>query len=87
MIPAPSHLLIENIAVRPDAQGRGLGGRLVAHAEDVARSLGLRDVRLYTNARFESNIAFYARRGFEETRRDQVPVGVVVYMQKAIPAP
>ena len=41
MIPAASHLLIENIAVRPDQQGKGLGERLLHHADVLALSLGL----------------------------------------------
>src|SRR5947207_6523953 len=36
-IPASDHLLIENIAVRPDQQGKGLGGKLLHHAEELAR--------------------------------------------------
>src|SRR5882724_5047913 len=52
VIPAEDHLLIENIAVRPDQQGRGIGGRLLDHAEGLARSLGLHEMRLYTNAAF-----------------------------------
>lgn len=65
MIPQTDHLLIKNIAVRPDQQGKGLGDRLLQHAESVVRSLGLEEIRLYTNAAFTSNIAFYAKRGYE----------------------
>jgi ribosomal protein S18 acetylase RimI-like enzyme len=37
MLPAaPSHLLILNIAVRPDQQGKGLGNKLLEHAERLA---------------------------------------------------
>ncbi len=39
MVPAPDHLLIENIAVRPDQQGRGLGDLLLRHAETLALSM------------------------------------------------
>lgn len=35
------HLLIVNIAVRPDQQGKGIGDRLLNHAERFARSHGL----------------------------------------------
>ena len=31
MIPAEDHLLIENVAVRPDQQGNGLGKKLLHH--------------------------------------------------------
>src|SRR3954453_2428390 len=59
MIPAEDHLLIENLAVHPDHQGKGFGDRLLHHAEAVASALGLTEIRLYTNAAFLANIAFY----------------------------
>lgn len=65
----PDHLLIENIAVRPDLHGHGIGGALLDHAETTARKLGHPELRLYTNATFASNITFYTRRGFTECRR------------------
>lgn len=36
------HVLVENVAVALSAQGRGLGRRLLEHAEDQALQLGLR---------------------------------------------
>lgn len=85
MIPARDHLLIENIAVHPDRHGQGLGSRLLSHAEGVARSLGLDEMRLYTNGRMESNIALYARHGYREDRREEAgPLGIAVYMSKRL---
>jgi GNAT superfamily N-acetyltransferase len=76
----PDHLLIENIAVRPDQQGKGL-----RHAESVARSLGFAEVQLYTNATFASNVAFYAKRGFQEYRRGTMVAGsTTVFMRKQL---
>jgi ribosomal protein S18 acetylase RimI-like enzyme len=63
------HLFVETLAVRPDRQGSGLGRRLMAFAEEAARSRGLREIRLYTNERMEENIPFYRSLGFEETGR------------------
>jgi len=84
-IPAPDHLLIENLAVRPDQQANGLGDRLLRHAEALAASLGVAEVRLYTNAAFAANLAFYARRGYAEYRRDELGPGrIVVHMRKRI---
>jgi N-acetylglutamate synthase-like GNAT family acetyltransferase len=46
-------LLIYSIAVRPDLQGRGLGHRLLALAENEARQAGCQNIRLYTNEHFK----------------------------------
>jgi N-acetylglutamate synthase-like GNAT family acetyltransferase len=85
VVPQAQHLLIENIAVRPDYQGRRIGDFLLDEAETIARSLHLAELRLYTNAAFISNIEFYARRGFQEFHREPFPAGgVTVYMKKMI---
>ncbi len=87
LIPATDHLLIENLAVRPDMQRRGLGMRLLDHAEDIARSLGLGELRLYTNAAFTENVRFYAGRGFQVYRRGtMVPGSTTVFMRKPVKA-
>jgi ribosomal protein S18 acetylase RimI-like enzyme len=65
----PDHLLIENLAVRPDAQGRGIGALLLGRAEEHARACGLGEVRLYTNEVMTENLAFYPARGYRETGR------------------
>ena len=44
MVVESGHLLIENIAVRQ--QGKGIGDRLLRHAEDVAASMNIPEVRL-----------------------------------------
>ncbi len=69
LAPMEDHLLVENIAVDPTAQHTGLGRRLMAHAEDEARALGLSELRLYTNERMVENIAWYPRLGYRETER------------------
>ena len=40
-------LLLENVGVLPAAQGRGIGARLLALAEEYARGLGLGEIGLY----------------------------------------
>lgn len=84
LIPEADALLIENVAIAPDAQGRGLGGLLLAEAERVAREIGRRRVRLYTNAAMTENIGFYTRRGFVETRRATEHGLHRVYMEKPL---
>jgi GNAT superfamily N-acetyltransferase len=85
VVPQAQHLLIENIAVRPDHQGKRIGDLLMSHAETIARSIHFAELRLYTNAAFVSNIEFYSRRGFQEFRREPFPAGgVTIYMKKMI---
>ena len=84
MIPEADHLLIENIAVAPAAQGRGYGPALVAHAEILAGELGFSEVRLYTNPRFAGNVALYARLGYRVDREEVFLAGTVVHMSKRI---
>jgi hypothetical protein len=58
---------------------------LLSHADDLARSFGLNELRLYTNAKFTANIAFYSHRGFEEFLRESHPAGGdVVHMNRPV---
>jgi ribosomal protein S18 acetylase RimI-like enzyme len=69
----PDHLMIWSLAVRPDRQGKGLGRFLLRFAERMAREAGLGELRLFTNARMERNLALYARAGYRETGRRPHP--------------
>lgn len=84
MIPAADHLLIENVAVLPALQGRGLGRRLMAHAEALAVSLGLREMRLYTNREFTSNLELYRRLGYRVDCEEPFMGGTTVYISKLV---
>jgi GNAT superfamily N-acetyltransferase len=78
-------LLIENVAVAPGFQGRGLGGRLLAQAETAAPDLGYRRIRLYTNQRFTENLQIYVRLGYRVDSEDPIDGGLVrVNMSKAL---
>ena len=48
-------------------------GTRTSHVAILARSLGLPALRLYTNAAFATNIALYARHGYEHVRREPLP--------------
>lgn len=67
------HLMIFSVAVAPEFQGLGLGIHLLRFAEDLARKAGVGEVRLYTNARMDKNIALYKSFGYRETGRRQNP--------------
>lgn len=63
---ASDHLYVDIVAVRPEAQHRGVGRRLLGYAEAEATRLGLPALRLFTNARMTENLRFYPRLGFRQ---------------------
>lgn len=67
--PGADGVLIENVAVDPGAQGSGIGGRLLAFAEEEALRRGYGRVWLYTNEKMTENLTYYPRRGYVETHR------------------
>ena len=69
----PDHAMIYSVAVLPERQGEGHGLALLRLAEDEARSWGVPELRLYTNARMQRNIDLSAAFGFRETGRRPHP--------------
>ena len=69
MRPANDHLFVDNVAVAPGHQARGLGRELLAFAEERGERERLPEVCLYTNEKMHENLAVYAKLGFEETGR------------------
>jgi len=65
------HLLLDNVAVDPAAQGSGVGRALIGFAEAEARRRGYGEMRLYTHATMTENIALYGRTGWVETGRGE----------------
>ncbi|MGY6569228.1 MAG: GNAT family N-acetyltransferase [Salinarimonas sp.] len=84
LVPGPDALLLDNIAVAPRAQGRGLGRALIAYAERTAREQGHNIITLYTNAAMIENIALYQRLGYTETHRATEKGFARVYMRKIL---
>ena len=78
------HLLIENVAVAPAFQGRGYGRLLLNHAERLAASLRLPELRLFTNKQFAENIAIYHRLGYAIDREEPFRGGFIVHMSKRL---
>jgi ribosomal protein S18 acetylase RimI-like enzyme len=78
------HLLVENLAVEPAFQKRGLGHMLMAHAERLATELGYPEVRLYTNKLFVENIELYRRLGYRIDREESLAAGIAVHMSKSV---
>ena len=84
MEPETDHLLVVNVAVSPNSQGRGYGRALLEHAEEVALSLGLKELRLYTSIHLTENVKLYERVGYTVDREEEASphLGIFVYMSK-----
>jgi ribosomal protein S18 acetylase RimI-like enzyme len=84
LIAAPDHLLVENVAVAPPFQGRGLGRRLMSFAEREAARRGLPEVRLYTNVAMVENLRLYPSLGYAEAGRAVEDGFARVYFRKTL---
>ena len=84
LIPRGDAMLLDNIAVAPDAQGRGLGRRMLEFAEAAALQAGYGAIRLYTNEAMTENIRLYTRIGYAETHRAEEKGLRRVYMRKGL---
>jgi ribosomal protein S18 acetylase RimI-like enzyme len=79
------HLWIENVAVSPDAQGRGYGRHLLAHAEQLAVASARPEIRMLTNAAFTANVQLYQRVGYVIARSEPFMGGTTLHLRKAMP--
>jgi ribosomal protein S18 acetylase RimI-like enzyme len=76
--------LLDNIAVHPSSQGKGIGKALLEFAESEAQRLGHRSIYLYTNEKMTENQSLYAKIGYVEyDRRSENRYGRV-YMRKRL---
>lgn len=80
--PGDPHLVLRNLAVRPSDQGRGIGRRLVALVEDLARTAQQRGVRLWTRTEMSETIAFYKSLDYVVTHFDQTADASRVFLCK-----
>lgn len=82
LIEADGGILLDNIAVAPEAQGQGIGRRLMEFAETEAARRGYARLDLYTHEMMTENIGIYRRRGYVETDRRTERGFARVYMAK-----
>lgn len=74
------HLLLANVAVRPDAAGMGLGRAFLDRAESETKQRGLAKLRLSTHCEMPENVRLYQHLGWHETGRS----GNKVMMEKSL---
>ena len=75
-------MLLDNIAVHPEFQGRGFGRKLLEFCESKVRNLGFTQLDLYTNILMTENIRLYQQLGYVETKRTTEKGFNRVYMTK-----
>lgn len=82
---ADSHLAeLGRLVVAPDAQGRGLGSRLLELVENRLPA-SVTDLQLFTGERSVGNLRLYARFGYQETHRTPTPAGyALVHLTKRL---
>jgi ribosomal protein S18 acetylase RimI-like enzyme len=85
LYPREDHLLVENIAINSDAQGRGLGRALMQFAEQEADRRGFTRMALVTHEAMTENQAIYARLGYTEVNRRAENGYRRIYMEKPLP--
>lgn len=71
--PEADCLYVGKLAVLPSAQGKGIGFRLLATAEQQARDLGLAALRLETRIELTGNHSTFAAWGFAKTAEKSHP--------------
>jgi len=86
LLTEPSRALLDNVAVLPAWQGRGVGRRLIAHVEREAHALGYGALELYTHELMTENLALYRRLGYDEFARRTENGYPRVYMRKQLAA-
>jgi ribosomal protein S18 acetylase RimI-like enzyme len=82
--PRDDLLYVENVAVDPSAQGRGLGRALMEFAEQEAARRRLNRMALVTHEIMTENQAIYARLGYVEIERRVEDGYRRIYMEKPL---
>ena len=76
---------IDTVAVRPEAQGTGVGKRLLQFAEQEALRRGHTSISLCTNAHMTENQVFYPRIGYvERERRHEAGYDRIYYVKSLV---
>jgi|SRR5215831_15948921 len=85
LIPEGGHLLLQNLAVLPEYQRRGIGRMFLDFAECQAADRELPEIRLWTNEKMAENVPYYERLGYTVTHRAVVDGYSRIFMSKKLP--
>lgn len=69
------------IAVRPEAQGKQIGTRILSMCENIAIQKGMKTIRLEVSKMNSKAIAFYQKNGFEDIKQQGEES---IYMRKIL---
>jgi N-acetylglutamate synthase-like GNAT family acetyltransferase len=83
LIPKEDHMLLANIAVRPEYQGKGVGQALLELADAEALDQGYQEIRLITNKARIDNLDMYRRSGWTEMQSGEQEVHNI-FMRKLL---
>jgi len=84
LIEQENGILLDNVAVDPAYQGKGIGRLLIDFAETKSRELGYQNLDLYTHELMTENIDMYKGLGYSETDRRTEKGFQRVYMRKVV---
>ena len=82
----PAALEIWRIYLVPAAQGRGIGGRLLAFGERRARDLGRREILIWAFRENRRALAFYEKHGYQPDREEYLGPPYLTYGVRLIKA-
>lgn len=83
LVPKEDYMLLANIAVHPDHQGKGMGRILLELADSETLNQGYKELRLHTNKVMNESIAMYKRSGWSEMQCDE-QAGHKILMRKSL---
>jgi ribosomal protein S18 acetylase RimI-like enzyme len=76
--------VVDNVAVRPNSRGIGLGRALLEFAESEAKNQGFDSIYLYTHEKMTENLAIYTRIGYVEYDRRSMGDFSLVFLRKPL---
>ncbi len=86
-VPRPAELYIRSMAVRPAAQGYGLGAQLLRRVETAGVELGCDRLVLSTTPFLRAALRLYERHGFRRTGESDLFGTPLLLMTKELRAP